>query len=84
LIHGFFLVTAEISSFTAFGIVARRRAEKKLDLFEFASGLMAETCTANLVGSEPSQAAIGGELLHEAPPKPLAVGTSAPNGALVI
>jgi hypothetical protein len=59
-----------MSSFTAFGIVARRRAEKKLDLFEFAFGLMAETSTANLVGSEPSQAAVGGELLHEGPPKP--------------
>ena len=59
-----------MSSFTAFGIVARRRVEKKPDLFEFASGLMAETSTANLVGSQPSQAAVGGELLHEGPPKP--------------
>ena len=56
-----------MSSFTAFGIVARRRAVKKLDIFEFASGLMAETSTANFVGSEPSQAAVGGELLHEGP-----------------
>ena len=59
-----------MSSFTAFEIVARKRAEKKLDLFEFASGLMVETSTANLAGSEPSQAAVGGELLHEGPRKP--------------
>jgi hypothetical protein len=38
-----------MSSFTAFGIVARRRAEEKLDLFEFVAGLMVETGTANLV-----------------------------------
>jgi hypothetical protein len=57
---------------------------EKPDLFEFASGLMAETSTANLVGSEPSQDAVGGELLHQGPPKTLAMGTSAPDGALVI
>jgi hypothetical protein len=45
---------------------------------------MAETSTANLVGSEPSQDAVGGELLHQGPPKTLAMGTSAPDGALVI
>jgi hypothetical protein len=51
-----------ISSFTPFGIVARMSAEKKLDMFEFASGLMPETSirTANVVGSESIQAAVGG------------------------
>jgi hypothetical protein len=73
-----------MSSFTAFGIVARRRAEKELVLFEFASCLRAETSTANLVGSEPSQAAAGGEFLQERPLKPLSMGRSAPDGALVI